>query len=96
MDKTEADIRRGEEAAFLLSHPLYKAAFADIEHSLIELWADANMHDAQSQQEYLRSLKNLRRLRAVLEEHVTTGKVAADKLEREKKMLDRLRLRLSV
>lgn len=81
-DKTAAEIARADEAAYLLSHHLYKAAFADIERELFELLAESNMHDTGSQQELLRTVKNLRRLRGVLENHVNNGVVAKESLRR--------------
>lgn len=88
MTEYEEQVSRGEQAQQILTAPLYIAAFADIERELFEELAKTNMHDTASQQELLRSVKNLRRLRGVLERHMANGEAAKQLLARS--MRDRL------
>ncbi len=76
----EDDAHNAEQAGFILSHPLYKGAYDAIEREIFEQLAAINMHDKASQEELLRSLKNLRRVRAAFELHVERGIVAKAQL----------------
>ncbi len=86
---SEQQLRDGEEAQFLLSHRLYVGACTELETELFELLAEVNMHDQATKDEYLRSLKNLRRLKGVLERHIANGEAAKHLLARTAK--DRIR-----
>lgn len=78
----EAQIRRAEDSQFLLGHPLYVGAFGDLERELFEQLAAVNMHDDASKNELLRTIKNLRRLKGVLERHIVDGVAAKELLRR--------------
>ena len=83
-DRTQEQISRGNQAAQLLAHPMLQAAFEELEAAMFEQLAEVNMHDAATKDELLRSVKNLRRIRGVLENHISTGKYAALWLEKSK------------
>lgn len=86
---SELDQQRidGERAQYALEYLGPK--FAKIEGDLVELWAEANMHDDQTKDELLRSVKNLRRLRDLIQSDIVNGDLAAKLIHRSAK--DRIR-----
>lgn len=88
-DKTAADIARADEAAFLLSHRLFKEAWELVHKAIDDTFTSANSHDTATMQECHRSRANLRRVREVFEMAVNNGYVAKESLRRSK--LDKAR-----
>ena len=84
-DSTETEVHNAEQAGFILSHPLWVGAFQGIEKDIFEQIALTNMHDTGSQQELIRSLKNLRRVKAALELHIERGIVARERLKEQER-----------
>jgi len=84
MDDTERAVADGEQAEYILKHPLHKMAWNGIRDAIHEMLADVNMHDTAGQKELLRSLKNLQRVKDAYETAVNNGYVAKDSLRRSK------------
>jgi citrate lyase beta subunit len=81
-DRIADDIARADEAAFLLSHRLYKEAWQLVEAAIDETYLAANSHDTATMQECHRTRKNLRRLREVFDIAIANGFVAKESLKR--------------
>jgi hypothetical protein len=75
-DKTEMEIKRGQDAAQLLAHPLLVGAFETIETEIVSKWQNSPARDAEGREKLWMMLHLLRRVKLHLESHVETGKVA--------------------
>jgi len=79
------DIERGTHAEKLLNDPLLAEAFEAKRVQLLLSLEDLSMSDEKGAEQLRLSLKLLKGLRADLEGYVRDGKVAAQKLEDERK-----------
>lgn len=70
----EMDIRRADQAAHAME--VLKPKFDLLERELFDALAEINMHDTASKDEILRTVKNLRKLKAALERDIAAGDLA--------------------
>lgn len=87
MDNLEQQQYDGERASYALQYLAPK--FDKIERDLAELLWDVSMHDQQTKDELLRSIKNLRRLRTAIQADIDNGELAKQLVARSVK--DRLK-----
>jgi hypothetical protein len=80
MDQIEQDIRNGERAQYAMEYLLEK--FARIEADIAELLWEVNMHDQATKDELLRTVKNLRKLRAAMEQDINNANLARELVKR--------------
>lgn len=87
MDKYEAAVSRGEEAARLLASPIFQQAFDDTRKVLMETLA--NLPDLRSEEAHdlHRMVKCLAKIEKVIKTHVDTGKLAHKELESRRNIL---------
>ena len=86
-DMTEDEIRRAEQARYLLDHDLMKAAFAEVGDEIARQWRESPARDTEGRERLYLMLRLLDRVRDTLQGHVETGKVARARLadlERER------------
>ena len=76
-----ADVKRGEEAERLLSHPLLSDAFAKTEEGIIKAMSDAPMGDEKTHNRLVIALQLLTQIKRSIEVHVQTGKIASINIE---------------
>ena len=76
MDRTEADILRGERARQLLEEPLIVEAFDLIEREYTQAWQDSPARDAEARELLYLSLKNIRKVKAHLTHVMEAGTLA--------------------
>ena len=85
----ELEIARGNNAQRILKDAMYVEAFTAIETRLVDLMASADLDDAKGT--HLRHLLTAhRKVRQYMEQVVIGGKMAADQLERERTLADRV------
>ena len=82
----ETEIRRGSEAARLLSEPLLKQALEDIKAEIVQQWSDCPARDQEGREWIWRHFKVAEKLEAVLRGYVESGRVALSRLEPETKV----------
>lgn len=85
MDRLEAAILNGEEAARLKANPLFERAFDDTRKGIMEAWATLDPGEKDRQAELLLMVKCLDRVKRCIETHIDTGKLANKELEGRKK-----------
>lgn len=88
MDKHEEQIRRAEEAHAILHSPMFVRAFDDTRAAILNAIASLdNLRDDKARD--LHSMvKGLEKVRRVLEEHISTGKLAQKEIEGRAKLSD--------
>ena len=85
----EHEIARGNNAQRILKDAMYVEAFTAIETRLVDLMASADLDDAKGT--HLRHLLTAhRKVRQYMEQVVIGGKMAAEQLERERTLADRV------
>ena len=77
-EKLQSEVGRAQRAAALLRDDLLIAAFADIETAIVSKWK--NSADTAERERLHLMLKLLANLHGVIDNHVTTGKMAASEL----------------
>lgn len=87
MSQLDSDIALGEKAAYALEY--LQTKFDQLEHDLVEIWAEVNMHDQPTKDELLRSVKTLRKLRALIDADINNAALARQLIARS--MKDRVR-----
>ncbi len=85
----EEEVRRGELAQQVLENEVYAESFGMIEQEVFKKWQGSRDKDEREQLHQF--LLSLRKSREVLEQAMRTGKVALDKLKRERGLIGRLR-----
>ena len=78
----EEEIRRAEQAAMIINHPLYAEAFNTLEERLLEAWKTSPARDAEGRESLWLSVKILNQTRAHLSSLIETGKMADVELSR--------------
>ena len=88
MDKHEEQIRRAEEAHAILHSAMFGKAFDDTRAAILNAIASLdNLRDDRARD--LHSMvKGLEKVRRVLEEHISTGKLAQKEIEGRAKLAD--------
>lgn len=79
-------LRSADEARYILTHELFKAAFEDTRNDLIAILENGlyPVHDNVERDKIVLSIHVLRKVKAHIEQHITNGQVAAyDPLEDE-------------
>ena len=87
MDILEQQVADGERAGYAMEYLGPK--FDQLDRELFELLAEVNMHDKETQAELLRSIKNLRKLRGLIDADIANANLARDLIKRSVK--DRIR-----
>lgn len=82
MDKTESEIRRGEQAERLLQDDVLLEAFESIEREFTEQWKTSPVRDQDAREKLWLMVKSVQRLRQELESFVMNGTAAKDTLAR--------------
>lgn len=82
-DKLEDELRRGEEAAQLLRHPLFVSAFETLEQEIVDQWKQSNTVNPEGREKLHTMLYLLHRVQNHIMTHVETGKMA-DRTLKEK------------
>jgi len=86
----EAEITRGNNARRILDDAMYVEAYAAIEQRLVDLMASADLDDAKGT--HLRHLLAAhRKVRQYMEQVMIGGKLAAEQIERERTLAERVR-----
>jgi soluble cytochrome b562 len=94
MDKTEQQIQRAEQALQILNNPLFAQAFEDTRAAIMQAWATLSPADEKRSEhsaDLHRMIRALDKVKFCLEEHVTTGKMAAKVLEAPRNLLGRVK-----
>lgn len=84
----EQEIQRGQEAEFLLNHPLLIGTLDDIEAATILKWEHAETKEQRD--DLWRFYKCCKLFRQALESHMQTGKMAAIQIEEQRRGLSKL------
>lgn len=69
-------IDRGERAARLLTDPLYKEAFSQVEAAAVEALIECKKEDDNGRYRLSEGVKAIRLVRRILEQSIETGHVA--------------------
>lgn len=80
MNKSERITRDADEAARLLNSPMWIAAWEETRQAVFAAWEQLPSSDRTQSDELHRTLKNLARIKRVLETHIQTGKLAEKEL----------------
>jgi hypothetical protein len=75
-DKLEDELRRGEDAAQLLRHPLFVSAFETLEQEIVDQWKQSTSLNADAREKLHTMLFLLGKIRTQIQTHVETGKLA--------------------
>ena len=81
MNQTER-VRRAEKAKELLENPYLKECLKDIREGLVLGAETCKWNDIQTQTNIMLSLQLLKNLKAIMEKHITDGKVAQTEIDR--------------
>lgn len=79
---TDPEIRAANAQA-LLDNSLYKESFEDVRNKLIQQIELCDIKDDALRDKLMLSLQLLKRLKGVLNDHVNTGKLHGQRLERK-------------
>jgi FixJ family two-component response regulator len=82
-----ADMERGRLAQDVLDNPVYAEAYDLIEKGIYSAWHASS--DKDEREHLHRLLKSLSKVRQVMEGVMTSGQIAAKKLEQEQSLLQR-------
>lgn len=80
--RLEEEVRRAEQAAALLDHPLLAEAFGKLESELRNAWQDSPARDVEGREVLWHSLKLLGQIKEHLFTLVRTGQLANADLSR--------------
>lgn len=83
MNKDELIQMRAEEALRILNSPMWISAWEDTRQAIFRAWESLPSDGRGQSDELHRSLKNLERVKKVMEEHIRTGKLANDAFNRK-------------
>ncbi len=76
---TETEIIEGQQAQYILDHPLTVRAFSQIEKEIVEQWAECPLRDREGQHELLLMLKVMRKFKIIFQTYVDAGMVAEER-----------------
>ena len=86
---SEDKVRNGQQAQFIITHPLVVEAFEAIDKALNDALTNAPEKDLEGLKNLVLTKKCLKRFRHAFERHIETGKIAAKDLEAKKPLLHR-------
>lgn len=86
----EERIKVANEANYILTHPLVRKAFEDIETTLNNALTDAPEKDLEGIKNLVLTKKCLKRFKAAFQRHIETGKIAERELVQRKPLLKRI------
>ncbi len=75
------ETHRASRAEQLLKDDLLAAAFTEIREEFLKAWSESPARDVEGREQIFTMLKLLDRVKATLENHVTTGQMAMTQLE---------------
>jgi hypothetical protein len=75
------EVRKGNEAKYLMEHPLLVEAFAAIREEFRKSWENSPVRDVEGRELIFLGTKILNQLEGALQSHITTGKLAAFQLQ---------------
>lgn len=85
----EEEITRGHQAKAFLQNPMFREAYETIESRLVDMLASADISDERGT--HLRHLLTAhRKIKGYLEQVIVGGKLAAEQIERERTLKERL------
>lgn len=76
---TETEVYEGQQAQYILDHPLTVRAFTQLESEIVEQWAECPLRDRDGQHELLLMLKVARKFKAIFHGYIDTGKLAEER-----------------
>lgn len=83
------DIKRGEEAQYLISHPLMVEAFGKVRDGVVNAMTSAPMGDEKTHNRLVIALQLLNQIERQLKDVVTTGKLTV--LQTEETLAQKVR-----
>ncbi len=84
----EDEVIRGNQARAILQDKLYQESWAVVEAQLVSLLKQVDI-DPEKEKRVLYALKGLAKAKGYLESVMTTGKMAAQQIERDKTFTER-------
>lgn len=75
----ETEIVEGQQAQYILDHPLTLRAFRQLESDIVEQWAECPLRDREGQHELLLMLKVMRKFQTIFQSYVDAGRVAEER-----------------
>jgi len=82
-DKLEDELRKGEDAALLLRHPLFVSAFETLEQEIVDQWKQSTSLNADAREKLHTMLFLLGKVRTHIQTHVETGQLAQATLKQK-------------
>jgi len=76
---TETEIIEGQQAQYILDHPLTVRAFKQLEDEVVEQWASCPLRDREGQHELLLMLKVVRKFKIIFQSYIDAGMVAEER-----------------
>lgn len=77
----DEEIRKGNEAKYLLEHPLLVEALSAIKEEFKTAWENSPVRDVEGRELIFLGTKILKQIEGALQSHITTGKFAALQLQ---------------
>lgn len=90
----EQEMERGRRAEEILNDPLVAAFFEDAEREIWNAWKSSPLRDAEGREKLRLMQEWLSKFRETLASHLTTGKMAAIKLQEQETLAQRMRAAL--
>jgi len=87
----EQRLHAGSRAKEVLDNEVFSGAFNEIEQDLIEQWTASPARDAEGREKLWTCLQMLRRVRAQLEQTMTTGQLAQLELQHRQGLVSKVR-----
>lgn len=88
-DGSVKDVKRGEEARYLITHPLMVEAFGKVRDGIINAMSVSPMGDEKTHNRLVIAMQLLNSIEKQLQDVVTTGKLVA--LQTEETMAQKVR-----
>ena len=81
MSDLEKEVRDGQQASYILTHPLVVSAFESLESALNNALTEAPERDIEGLKNLVLMKKCLKRFKGIFESHINTGKLASRQIE---------------
>lgn len=88
-------IYNGDQAKMVLENETFIAAFDDYETEIIKSWTESPARDLEGREKLWLMLSTLRKVKAMLLQTLTTGKLATEELKHQRSMIERKREKVS-